>query len=175
MDEVVIVEHDRNWKLLFQQEVALIKKVLDKDLINRIEHFGSTSVPNLAAKPIIDLLIGVNSLERAKQTAVEPLELLGYAYWRDNPDPQRMFFVKGLPPNSPRTHHIHMVESDSIMWERLLFRDYLCQHRNEAAKYAELKRQLAKRFIHDREAYTQGKAEYIRSVMAKAKIIADKK
>ena len=79
-----------------------------------------------------------------------------------------MFFVKGLPPNSPRTHHIHMVEPDSILWERLLFRDYLRENRGEAARYEQFKRDLAQRFKRDREAYTAGKSEYIKSVMEKA-------
>ena len=169
MDEIVIVEYDPHWTTLFQQEAALIENILDTSLLTRIEHFGSTAVPNLAAKPVIDLLVEVKSLDRAKQIAVAPLESLGYAYWRDNPDPLRMFFVKGLPPNSPRTHHIHMVEPDSVLWERLLFRDYLRIHPDEANRYARLKRQLALRFSHDREAYTRGKLEYIKSVMNKAK------
>ncbi|MGL6337513.1 MAG: GrpB family protein [Waterburya sp.] len=169
MDEIIIVEYNPVWQLLFQEETERIYKVLDKTLITRIEHFGSTAVPGLAAKPIIDLLIGVRSLSIAKQIAVSPLESLGYAYWHDNPDPQRMFFVKGLPPNSPRTHHIHMVEPDSILWSRLLFRDYLRQYPDEAKNYARLKRQLANHFTSDREAYTQGKTEYIQSVMQKAK------
>ena len=173
MDEVVIVEYDRNWKKLFIEEAALIKKVSDTDLITRIEHFGSTAVPNLAAKPIIDLLVEVVSLKQAKKIAISPLESLGYAYWQDNPDLKRMFFVKGLPPNSPRTHHIHMVESDSILWERLLFRDYLRQHPDEAEKYARLKHQLAIHFTNDREAYTQGKTEYIKLITDKAKMISD--
>jgi GrpB-like predicted nucleotidyltransferase (UPF0157 family) len=169
MDEVVITEYDPNWVLLFEQESARIRTVLDRDLITRIEHFGSTAVPGLAAKPIIDLLVGVRSLAEAKQVAISQLEHLSYAYWFDNPDPQRMFFVKGLPPNSPRTHHIHMVEPDSVLWERLIFRDYLCKHSDEAARYAQLKRYLAQRFSSDREAYTMGKAEYIESVMQKAR------
>ncbi len=107
-------------------------------------------------------------MKLAKQIAISPLKLLGYSYWQNNPDPQRMFFVKGLPPNSPRTHHIHMVEPDSVLWERLLFRDYLRQHPDEAAKYSQLKHHLAQRFKGDREAYTQGKTEYIKSVMKKA-------
>jgi GrpB-like predicted nucleotidyltransferase (UPF0157 family) len=167
MDEIIIVEHNPVWQLLFQEEVARIGKVLDTTFITRIEHFGSTSVPGLAAKPIIDLLMGVKSLSTARQLFVSPLESLGYAYWRDNPDPWRMFFVKGLPPNSPRTHHIHMVEPDSILWQRLLFRDYLRQHPDEAKNYGQLKRQLANRFTSDREAYTQGKTEYIQSIMEK--------
>lgn len=167
MDEIIIVEHNPVWQLLFQEEVARIGKVLDATFITRIEHFGSTAVPGLAAKPIIDLLIGVRSLSIARQLFVSPLESLGYAYWRDNPDPRRMFFVKGLPPNSPRTHHVHMVEPDSILWQRLLFRDYLRQHPDEAKNYGQLKRQLANRFTSDREAYTQGKTEYIQSIMEK--------
>jgi GrpB-like predicted nucleotidyltransferase (UPF0157 family) len=165
MDKVVIVEYNPQWKLLFEREAASIRDVVDRDLLTRVEHFGSTAVPGLAAKPIIDLLVGVNSLIAAKQSAILQLETLGYAYWFDNPDSHRMFFVKGLPPNSPRTHHIHMVEPDSSLWERLAFRDYLCQHPDEAARYAQLKYHLARRFSIDREAYTTGKAEYIESVM----------
>jgi GrpB-like predicted nucleotidyltransferase (UPF0157 family) len=169
MDEVVIVEYDPNWVFLFEQEAARIRAVLDGGLITRIEHFGSTAVPGLAAKPIIDLLVGVRSLTEAKQVSVSQLEHLGYAYWFDNPDPQRMFFVKGLPPNSPRTHHIHMVEPDSVLWERLLFRDYLRKHSDEAADHAQMKYNLAQRFSSDREAYTTSKADYIESVMQKAR------
>ena len=169
MDEIVITEYDPNWVLRFEQESAQVRAVLDRDLITRIEHFGSTAVPGLAAKPIIDLLVGVRSLAEAKQVAVSQLERLGYAYWFENPDPQRMFFVKGLPPNGPRTHHIHMVESNSVLWERLLFRDYLRTHSDEAARYAQLKHHLAQRFSHDREVYTTSKAEYIESVMQKAR------
>lgn len=169
MDEVVIVEYNPNWVFLFEQEAASIRTALDEDLITRIEHFGSTAVPALAAKPVIDLLVGARSLTEAKQVAVSQLEHLGYVYWFENPDPQRMFFVKGLPPNSPRTHHIHMVEPDSVLWERLLFRDYLRKHSDEAARYAQLKYHLAQRFSNDREAYTMSKAEYIESVMQKAR------
>lgn len=169
MDEVIIVEYNPNWVFLFEQETASIRTVLDGCLVTRIEHFGSTAVPGLAAKPIIDLLVGVRSLAEAKQVAVSPLDALGYAYWFNNLDPQRMFFVKGLPPNSPRTHHIHMVEPNSLLWERLLFRDYLRKHLDEAARYAQLKCNLAQRFSSDQEAYTIRKAEYIESIMQKAR------
>ncbi|MFM2302741.1 MAG: hypothetical protein RLZZ135_144 [Cyanobacteriota bacterium] len=169
MDEITIVKYNPNWIELFNRESASIRSALDRDLIIRIEHFGSTAVPGLAAKPIVDLLIGVRSLTKAKQIAISPLEQLGYAYWLENPDSQRMFFVKGLPPNSPRTHHLHMVEPDSVLWERLIFRDYLCQHPDEAANYARLKYDLAQCYASDRELYTAGKTDYIESVMQKAK------
>lgn len=166
MDEIVIVDYDPSWPLLFEQEAARIRKALSPNLITRIEHFGSTAVPGLAAKPVIDLLIAVQSLKKA-QDAITPLESLGYAYWFDNPDLERLFFVKGLPPNGPRTHHIHMIKPNSPLWDRLLFKDYLCQHPDEAARYAELKQDLAGRWGCDREAYTQAKTEYIQSVMQK--------
>ena len=174
MDEIFIVEYDPNWPILFQQEAARIRETLKGNLITRIEHFGSTAVPGLAAKPIIDLLVGVRSLAEAKKVAVSTLEPLGYAYWCDNPDPQRMFWVKGLPPNGPRTHHIHAIEADSLLWERLKFRDYLRQHPDEAARYARLKYRLCQRFSYDREAYTTGKAKYVESVMQKARSLLTK-
>ncbi len=169
MDEVVIVEYDPRWPNMFEEEEARIAEVLSRALVVCIEHIGSTAVSGLAAKPIIDLLVSVHSLVEAKQVAVSPLKELGYAYWLNNPDPQRMFFVKGLPPNSPRTHHIHIIESDSILRERLLFRDYLREHPDEAFRYAQLKRHLAQQFLTDREAYTSGKTEYIQSIMQKVR------
>jgi GrpB-like predicted nucleotidyltransferase (UPF0157 family) len=169
MDTIVIADYNPLWRSQFEEESIRIYGILDKRLITRIEHFGSTAVPGLAAKPIIDMLVGVHSLDHAKQEAIEPLERLGYAYWFDNPDSERMFFVKGLPPNSPRTHHIHMIASDSVLWERLRFRDYLRQHPDETARYLSLKHQLAERYLTDREAYTSGKAAYIESVMQKAR------
>ncbi|KAM3091566.1 GrpB family protein [Phormidesmis sp. 146-35] len=169
MDEVVLVEYDPRWSLMFEEEAARVASVLSRDLVVRIDHIGSTAVPGLVAKPIIDLLVSVQSLVAARQSAVSPLEKLGYSYWFDNPDPQRMFFVKGLPPNSPRTHHIHIVESGSILLERLLFRDYLREHPDEALRYAQLKHCLAEQFPTDREAYTSGKTEYVQSVMKKVR------
>ena len=174
MDEIVIADYDPNWVKLFEREAKAIAKVLDPKLITRIEHFGSTSIPNLPAKPIIDIIIEVKSLTLAKQKAIAPLELLSYAYWQNNPDPNRMFFVKGLPPNSPRTHHLHLVEADSILWERLLFRDYLRQHSDEAARYASLKYRLATMYTSNREAYTQSKTEYVLAITKKAKEWANK-
>jgi GrpB-like predicted nucleotidyltransferase (UPF0157 family) len=169
MDRVVIAAYDRRWPVLLEREAARIRELLEPDFVTAIEHFGSTAVPGLAAKPIIDLLVGVRSLTQAQQVAVSQLKSLGYDYWYDNPDSQRMFFVKGLPPKGPRTHHIHMVEPDSLLWERLLFRDYLRQHPEEARRYEGLQYDLARRYATDREAYTSGKAEYIDSVMQAAR------
>lgn len=165
MDDVLVVEYDPHWPDLFVQEAERVRAVLGQ--VIAIEHFGSTAVPGLAAKPILDLLVEVRSLEEARD-AVPALAELGYAFWADNPDTDRLFFVKGLPPNGPRTHHLHIVEPGNPLWKRLLFRDYLRLHPEEAARYAALKRALAVRFPTDREGYTQAKTEYIEQVMQKA-------
>lgn len=168
MDEVVIVEYNPHWQTLFAEEAARIREVVGNDIL-AIEHIGSTAVPGLAAKPIIDLMVGVRSLLDG-QRAISPLAALGYVYWRENPHPDRMFLVKGMPPyGTQRTHHVHIVEANGEFWERLLFRDYLRTHPNEVQRYAALKRKLAERFCHDRERYTEGKSEYIKAVMQKAR------
>jgi GrpB-like predicted nucleotidyltransferase (UPF0157 family) len=169
MDEITIVEYNPLWSQQFEEEATKIWQVLGNELVTRVEHFGSTAVPGLAAKPIIDLLVGVHSLEAAK-CYVPSLKALGYVYWREDPRPGRMFLVKGMPPYGlQRTHHLHIVEADSDLWERVLFRDYLRSHPEEAHQYAALKHQLAECFQTDREAYTNAKTDYIQAVMAKAR------
>lgn len=167
MDEIIIVDYNPLWVKQFEAESAKIWQALGSEIV-RIEHFGSTAVPGLAAKPVIDLLVGVHSLEQS-QSRLPVLEALGYFYWQENPHPERMFFVKGMPPYGlQRTHHLHIVEADSDLWERLRFRDYLQSHPEELQRYAALKRELAKKFRTDREAYTHAKSDYIQAVMTKA-------
>jgi GrpB-like predicted nucleotidyltransferase (UPF0157 family) len=121
MDDVRIVPYDPAWPALFRIEATRLRAALDPDLGLGIEHFGSTAVPGLAAKPIIDILIAVASLARAKATMVEPVQALGYVYWAENPKPDRMFFVKGMPPyGERRTHHVHITQPDGEMWTRRL-------------------------------------------------------
>ncbi len=134
-----------------------------------LEHFGSTAIPGLAAKPIIDILVAVRSLAVARATFVEPLRTLGYVFWAENPKTDRLFFVKGMPPyGERRTHHVHVAEPTAEPWLRLPFRDYLRAHRQEAQRYERLKRELALRHRTDREAYTDAKSAYVDEVLAKA-------
>ncbi|MEI9998073.1 MAG: GrpB family protein [Verrucomicrobiota bacterium] len=173
-DEILIADYDPRWPGLFAEEDRLIRAILGRDLVAEVHHIGSTAVPGLAAKPIIDLLVVTPSLEEAKRHGVALLEVQGYSYWRDNPAPHRLFFVKGLPPRGPRTHHVHMVEADSPhgsseVQDRLLFRDYLRIHPAEAQRYLALKHALAGKFPDDREAYTSGKDDYVAAVLAKAR------
>lgn len=170
MDEIKLVPYDPTWPMQYAAEIARVLAALPGDLIIAVEHFGSTAISGLPAKPIIDILIAARSVGEARAVAVGRLDSLGYAFWPDNPKTDRLFFVKGLPPSAPqRTHHIHMTEIDGEMWQRLIFRDYLRAHPDEAARYAALKHDLATRHSQDREAYTDAKSDYVDGVLAKAR------
>jgi GrpB-like predicted nucleotidyltransferase (UPF0157 family) len=169
MDEVEVVNYDPRWPTLFDEEANRLRAALDPSLISGLEHFGSTAVPGLSAKPIIDILIAVRSLADAQTSFVEALRKLDYVYWAENPKKDRMFFVKGMPPfGSRRSHHVHVTETHGEMWQRLAFRNYLRAHPGEAEIYEQLKRRLATEHQTDREAYTDAKSAYIESVMRKA-------
>lgn len=169
MDEIEIVDYDPRWPELFDEEAKRLRATLDPALILGLEHFGSTAVPDLSAKPIIDILIAVQSLADAQASLVEGLRKLGYVWWAENPKADRMFFVKGMPPFGPRrTHHVHVTEIHGEMWRRLAFRDWLRAHPQEARSYGQLKRRLAAEHPTDREAYTDAKSVWIESVMRKA-------
>jgi GrpB-like predicted nucleotidyltransferase (UPF0157 family) len=169
MDEVEIVDYDSRWPLLFDEEARRLRSVLDPSLVVGLEHFGSTAIPGLSAKPIIDILIAVRSLAAAQATFVETLRRLDYVYWADNPKKDRMFFVKGMPPfGSKRSHHVHVTEPQGEMWQRLVFRDYLRAHPEEAETYQRLKKRLVDEHQTDREAYTDAKSAYVAGVMRKA-------
>jgi GrpB-like predicted nucleotidyltransferase (UPF0157 family) len=170
-DEIEIVAYDPNWPRLFAQERSVLQGVLPADQVVSVEHAGSTAIPGLAAKPIIDIYIAVRSIGIARGTLVEPITAVGYVYWAENPDKDRMFFVKGMPPyGDRRTHHIHIVEPTSTSWNRaIVFRDYLRAHPDEAEKYRQLKHHLAQRYRSDREAYTRAKDSFVLAVLAKAR------
>ena len=168
MDEVEIVDYDPRWPILFDEEAERLRATLDPSLIVGLEHFGSTAIPGLSAKPIIDILIAVRSLADAQASFVKPLRNLDYVYWAENPRKDRLFFVKGMPPfGSRRSHHVHVTEPHGELWQRLAFRDYLRAHPEEAAIYEQLKRRLATEHKRDREAYTDAKSAYVESVMRK--------
>jgi GrpB-like predicted nucleotidyltransferase (UPF0157 family) len=168
-EEILIAPYDPNWPQLFESEAAFLKRILPKSIVIRIEHFGSTAVQGLAAKSIIDMLVEVSSLAETQEQIVPILEAAGYDYfWRTDVSPAYAWFIK-RDSQGKRTHHIHMVESDSNLWERLYFRDYLREFPEEAGNYAELKQSLAEKFPHDRIAYTEAKAEYVVAITERAK------
>jgi GrpB-like predicted nucleotidyltransferase (UPF0157 family) len=166
VDDVRIVPYDPAWPARFETERERLRGVFDPAQVIGIEHFGSTAVPGLAAKPIIDILIAVRSLARAKATMIEPIKTLGYAYWAENPKPDRMFFVKGMPPyGERRTHHIHITEPEGEMWRRrLAFRDHLRAYPDVARRYEALKRDLADRYGLDRDGYSDAKTDFVEAI-----------
>ncbi|WP_421995498.1 GrpB family protein [Roseococcus sp.] len=170
MDEVELLSYDPSWPARYDAEAERLLAALPEGLVLRMEHFGSTAVPGLLAKPVIDILVAVTSIEEAREQAVGPMEALGYAFWAENPRRHRLFFVKGLPPAAARrSHHVHMIEPSPEMWDLLLIRDILRDDPQEAARYAALKRELAVRHREDREAYTGAKAGYMAGLLARAR------
>ncbi len=163
---VEVAEYDPVWPRRFVEERERIAGALgDGDAV--IEHIGSTAVPGLPAKPVIDILVGVDDIERSGQ-AVAALIGLGYSYAPEveTDVPDQRYFYKG----SPHTHHIHMVERSSPLFEEhLLFRDHLRAHPEAADEYARLKRGLAARFRDDRASYTRGKKTFFDTVVAAAR------
>ncbi len=173
-EHVAIVPYDPRWPESFRQEEEHLQRLLPGDLVRRIEHFGSTAVPGLAAKPIVDILVEVTDLAETRARIAPVLRAQGYEYlWRpttgDDGPPFYAWFIKRDSQTGARTHHIHMVEGSFVEhWDRLFFRDYLRAHPDVAHEYARLKGQLAVDCA-DRAAYTQGKADFIAAVMNRAR------
>ncbi len=164
LPEIIIAEYDPGWPAAFQRERARLVRALG-DAIVSIEHIGSTAVPDLAAKPIIDIMVGVRELSVGERQ-VEPLETLDYVYCGEAGLPGRLFFRRG----NPRSHHVHIVQHEGSVWERtIFFRDYLRQHSEAAAEYAKVKRELAARFRTDIPGYGAAKEPFVERMLAEAR------
>jgi GrpB-like predicted nucleotidyltransferase (UPF0157 family) len=177
-EDIALSEYDPRWPELFRHERAHLVACLPSDLVRRIEHFGSTAIPGLAAKPIVDLLVEVADLDATKARIVPILEAQGYDYiWRpthgDDGPPWYAWFIKRDPASGARTHHIHMVEAHFEHWNSLLFRDYLISHPQVAREYETIKRQLAAAHPNDRVAYTDGKRSFIQRITSRALMSLD--
>jgi GrpB-like predicted nucleotidyltransferase (UPF0157 family) len=165
--KIEIVPYDPSWPAAFEQERPHLERVLGASVTGGIHHVGSTAVPGLAAKPIIDILVGIGDLESAR-VHIEPLTALDYAY-APYRTAEMLWFCKPSP--AARTHHLHLVPTGSERFrDELAFRDYLRRDAECAAAYATLKRGLAARFPHDREAYTDAKADFVRDVSRRARL-----
>lgn len=164
-----IVPYDPQWPDDFLDERACIAKALG-DFVIRIDHNGSTSVPGLAAKPIIDIQVSVHQLQPIEKYA-KPLRKLGYAHVLHPDDSFAAFFHK--PAEWPHTHHLHIVESGSDEERKILaFRDYLREHPGAAKEYDELKRDLAAKHrgedFSSRQAYAEAKTEFVAHITKQA-------
>lgn len=156
------------WREEYEKEKKIL---LDKigDHVSEIHHIGSTSIPDLMAKPIIDIIAVIDKLEDYKQL-IAPLEELGYHFMPDRVFEirDRVFFPKG--PESNRTHHLSLVVKESPQYgDNLLFRDYLRENKQARHDYQALKQKLSKKFANDRESYTEAKTDFITKLIAKAR------
>ncbi|MDJ0717944.1 MAG: GrpB family protein [Prochloraceae cyanobacterium] len=151
------VPHNPEWKRLFESEKKILQTAIGKDILD-IQHIGSTSIPGIIAKPILDIAIAVTNFEAAA-VCIQPIENLGYIYMGEYGLPRRHLFTKG---DLIRTHNIHMWEIHSQDWQRhILFRDYLIKYPEFARQYSELKLKLLEEHQGDRDKYQDGKSLFI--------------
>ena len=166
-EPIRIVPYDTGWPNRFAAEQAVLADAIGNWATGGIHHVGSTAVPGLDAKPIIDILAGVDSLEAARD-CFEPLAGLGYLHAPYRPE-EMHWFCKPHP--SRRTHHLHLIPTGSNRFnDELTFRDRLRADQALAAEYASLKRDLAQRFPDDREAYTEAKGKFIEKALLRSSI-----
>lgn len=163
---VELADFDNNWAIEFEKEKKLLEEVLG-DKAKEIHHVGSTSIPGLKAKPVIDILVAIDDLNK-----IEEVENLLKDYDYSNRGHQgvddRYFFAKG--PEDSRTHYIHFVEKNSITYYNLVyFKKYLIEHPEYIKKYCDIKEDLALKYPEERSKYTAGKSEFITSVVKLAK------
>lgn len=167
---VEIRPYDPRWPRLFREEKSRLQTIFGGAV--RIEHIGSTAVPGLSAKPTIDIL-----LEKPRELdagrIIAEMEANGYIHMKEQT--RHLMFVKGYTSEglAEESFHIHIGPTDQDwLWDRTYFRDYLIIHPAEARRYEELKRKLAALYRHDRDAYTDAKADYIRRITEKGKAAA---
>jgi GrpB-like predicted nucleotidyltransferase (UPF0157 family) len=166
-EPIRIVPHDPAWAAAFASERDLLQAAIGAWATGGIHHVGSTAVPGLPAKPIVDILVGVEDLESSR-ACFEPLSRLEYLYAPYRSE-EMHWFCKPHPDR--RTHHLHLIPATGRRYaEELAFRDRLRADPDTAVAYAALKRDLAERFPDDRDAYTEAKGDFIRDVLGEAQL-----
>ncbi|PZD97313.1 GrpB family protein [Paenibacillus sambharensis] len=167
MGEVKLLEYNREWVLLFKREEELLRSILENIAV-AVEHIGSTSVPGLAAKPCIDIAVGVRGLAELTEHHIMQLNQAGYEHVEHAEFPHRRFFRKG--EWRAGTHHVHVYEFGTRYWQdNLLFRDHLRNNKEDRNLYIALKRTLAQQFPNDRAGYTAAKHPFIEEILTKAR------
>ncbi|MBO1580680.1 GrpB family protein [Bacillus sp. XF8] len=164
MDKEIIIEpYNSNWHTEFMKEKEKFITLLKKEIL-AIEHIGSTSIEGLGAKPLIDMMIGVENLNVVNQW-IDPLQTIGYEYVFHKEFPNRRFFRKGKWRAG--THHLHVYMYESEEWNNnLLFREFLRKNEWARAEYRQVKQDLAAKYPFDRVAYTKGKSPYIEKIIS---------
>ena len=167
---IMISPYNYNWPILFNKEKIILENILGPKLALRIEHFGSTAVPGLSAKPTIDILVITPEKDIDKDSVIEIMTAHGYIKMHEVTD--HIMFVKGYTINGIKgqAYHIHMGPSnDYNLSDRIYFRDFLRVNKDVAKKYEELKKELASEFKYDREGYTNSKTDFIKKTTDIAK------
>lgn len=165
MRNIHVVSYNPDWQQQYEHEAEQIKVVFGTLLV-AIHHIGSTSVPGLYAKPIIDIMPVVRDIEQVEKYK-EAMAALGYQARGENGIPGRRYFCKG--EDAHRTHHVHIYDpNNSEVTAHLNFRDYLRAHPDDAQRYGALKRRLAAEFTNDIYGYMDGKDALVKELIAKA-------
>lgn len=166
---VRLCPHDPEWEPAAAQVIRQLREIFGS-AAEDIQHIGSTAIPTISAKPILDIAVAVQSFESVVPL-LPALEARGFFYRPQCDSVGQMLLVCGDFTADTRTHHIHVVKFGGMEWRNYLnFRDYLNAFPQKAREYDRLKRALARRFPEDREAYTAGKAEYIRQILRDAAV-----
>lgn len=167
--KIVVNDYDPMWPIMFAEEESRITAALGR-IVMMVEHVGSTAVPGMAAKPIIDLLVTVHDIGEARRSVVAPLEALGYTYFPEYEAwlPDEMFFRKGVP--GPWTHHLHLAEPGSPRRDEfILIRDFLRGRPEFARAYGDLKKAVALLFEDDFVGYREAKRPFLGALLERAR------
>jgi GrpB-like predicted nucleotidyltransferase (UPF0157 family) len=161
-DEVRLADYDPAWPEQFEKMAVWLRERLGPKVVLRIEHYGSTAIPGMPAKPIVDILIEIPTFEEGRRCA---LEILGDETWEFWKYDGHLVFIKRACPMGRRMHHLHLAPAAHKIWNGLAFRDYLKAHSEDAKRYAALKYRLADAHRNDREGYTQAKSEFVEVIL----------
>jgi len=165
-ERIRVLPYDPSWPQRFEAERVVLTDAIGQWATGGVHHVGSTAVRHLVAKPIVDVLVGVDSLDAAR-ACFDPLARLGYLYAPYRSE-EMHWFCKPHPTR--RTHHLHLIPTGSTRFrDELAFRDLLRSDPDIREDYAALKLRLAERFAGDREAYTDAKADFICSALARSR------
>ncbi len=164
-DDVHLVDYDPAWLDRYEEMESRLRNTVSPDIALQIEHYGSTAIPGIPAKPVIDMLMEVPSFDEARRILIPLFNKPECEYWWYD---DHMVFIIRDESTGIRTHHIHAAPRGHRVWEGIAFRDYLRAHPEDAQRYAVLKQNLADSHGKDREAYTDLKTDFVREIIFKA-------
>lgn len=167
---ITVVPYDTNWVSIFENEKETIVKILGSEIALSVEHIGSTAVPNLSAKPTIDILVEIPKEAGIKDLIISKMTQNNYLHMKEQIN--HLVFAKGYSPTGLEkiSFHVHMgTKEQDFLWDRIYFRDFLRLNPSVANEYEQLKLMLAETYKHDREAYTESKNEFISKITNLAK------